>query len=64
MATQQVVVQALQICKKKEFGPIAIALPAKWPGMQTSLNQVKLSKDGQHNPDHRPCSRAEYKEAR
>ena len=45
MATRQVVVQALQIRKKKEFGPIAIALPAKWPGMQMSLNQVRLSKD-------------------
>ena len=63
MATRQVVVQALQIRKKKEFGPIAIALPAKWHANEFEPSKI-IEGQARHNPDDRPCSRAEYEEAR
>jgi hypothetical protein len=34
-----------KICRQSQFEHIAIEVPAKWPGMQTTFNQVTLSKD-------------------
>jgi hypothetical protein len=46
---QPVVLQALKICQRKEFGPIKIDMPKIWPGMQMTLNQVDLSKKGRRS---------------